>query len=475
MRPQKPFGLFLVLIILSGGFLSGIPRSAPSGPASAMAEGSGPRPATPDCFLPLEDGRCLPPPVRADQAPRPAARPAAAPASWKPGVVVKRKASTPPGAFRTVLAAAGFPEAEALAVPRWWRVPVPPGQDPEAVAARLRQRPDVEIAEVEREVRIAFTPNDTYYGDQWNLPKIRAPQAWDLVTGTSLVWIAIVDTGVDYTHPDLASSRLWLGYDFVNQDSDPMDDHGHGTHVAGIAGANTNNGRGVAGVCWGCDLLAVKVLDADGNGWDSEVAGGIRYAADWGVIYGKRTIINLSLGGPDDSPIIWDAVSYAQSQGALIMAAAGNANTSASFYPAAYPGVIGVSATDQNDQQASFSNYGPYVDIAAPGVNILSTYLAPYYADASGTSMAAPHVAGVAGLVWSSQPTYSANRVCGLLLGTARDLGSAGRDDFYGYGLVDAYAAALAAAPSGSPSSPPPLPYRIYLPLVVRNYIAVCP
>lgn len=459
--------LLLGIVVLIGSQL-GVPVSGSLEGMSAAA--------SPDCFLPLEDGQCLPPPVRADQAPRPAARPMAAPTPRRPGVVVKRKPSAPPGAFRAALAAAGFPEAKALALPRWWRVPVPPGQDPEAVATRLRQRPDVEIAEVEREVRITFNPNDPYYGFQWNLPKIRAPQAWDLVTGTSSVWIAIVDTGVDYNHPDLASSRLWLGWDYVNGDNDPMDDNGHGTHVAGIAGANTNNGQGVAGVCWGCDLLAVKVLDYDGSGWDSDVADGIWYAAYWGVAFGKRTIINLSLGGPYDSSVIRDAVSYAQGHGALVVAAAGNDNTSAPFYPAAYPGVIGVSATDSNNQRASFSNYGSYVDIAAPGVSILSTFPVPLtppgyepYDWIDGTSMAAPHVAGVAGLVWSVWCRASAETVQNILLSTATDLGDPGWDPYFGYGLVNAEAA-VRWRPAVTPV-PPPGPYRQYLPLVS----AACP
>ncbi len=452
--------LLLGIVVLIGSHL-GIPVSGSLEGMSAAA--------SPDCFLPLEDGQCLPPPVRADQAPRPAARPMAAPTPRRPGVVVKRKPSAPPGAFRAALAAAGFPEAEALALPRWWRVPMPPGQDPEAVATRLRQRPDVEIAEVEREVRITFTPNDPYYGYQWNLPKIRAPQAWDLVTGTSAVWIAIVDTGVNYTHLDLNSSRLWLGWDFANNDPDPMDDHGHGTHVAGIAGANTNNGIGVAGVCGGCDLLAVKVLRADGYGLDSRVADGIRYAADWGAAYGKRTIINLSLGSPDPSTILADAVSYAQSKGALIIAAAGNQGTNTLFYPAAYPGVIGVSATDSSDRRAWFSNYGSYVDIAAPGVDILSTYPGGYYTRLDGTSMAAPHIAGVAGLVWSVWCRASAETVQNILLSTATDLGDPGWDPYFGYGLVNAEAA-VRWRPAVTPV-PPPGPYRQYLPLVS----AACP
>ncbi|WP_322798287.1 S8 family serine peptidase [Thermoflexus sp.] len=465
--------LLLGVIVLIGSF-SGAPASGSSETA--------PTSAGPECFLPLEDGRCLPSPVPADAAPPPPARPQAASIPRRPGVVVKRRDAVAPGAFRSALAVAGFPNAEALAVPRWWRIPVPPGQDPERVAEQLRRHPAVEIAEVEREVRIAATPNDPYYGSyQWNLPRIRAPQAWDLTTGSSSVWIAVIDTGVDYTHPDLSSSRIWLGYDFVNNDPDPMDDEGHGTHVAGIAGANTNNSVGIAGVCWHCDLLAVKVLDQEGSGYDTDVADGIRYAVDWGAAHGKRTIINLSLGGSYPSSALADAVSYARSRGALLVAAAGNRNTSAPFYPAAYPGVIGVSATNSSDQRASFSNYGSYVDIAAPGVSILSTYpsnVYPYgylYLWASGTSMAAPHVAGVAGLVWSRRPTLTPDGVCDLLLSTADDLGVAGRDDFFGYGRLDAYEAVWAAQPPAS--SPPLLPgsYRLYLPLVMRNWVPICP
>ncbi len=452
--------LILTLIwVLSGLPGAGLWSSAPGAPGASAAPG---------CFLPLEDGRCLPPPAPADSVAASAAPPRAASASRGPGVLVKRRAEVPPGAFRAGLMVAGFPGAEALAVPRWWRVPVPPGQNPEAVARRLRQHPDIEVAEVDREVRIAFTPNDPYYGPyQWNLPRIRAPQAWDVVTGTSAVWIAIVDTGVDYTHPDLASPRLWLGWDFVNDDNNPMDDHGHGTHVAGIAGANTNNGVGVAGVCWGCDLLAVKVLNASGSGSDSDVASGIRYAADWGATYGKRTIINLSLGGPFPSSILADAVAYAQSQGALIIAAAGNNGVNQLFYPAAYPGVIGVAATDSADQQASFSNSGAHVDLAAPGVSILSTWPGSSYAYASGTSMATPHVAGVAGLVWSVWCLASADMIQNILLSTATDLGAPGWDPDFGYGLVNAEAA-VRWRPAVAPA-PPPGPYRQYLPLVTAS------
>jgi thermitase len=457
---------FKQLVLVLAWVLGGLPVARPWPGASGASAASA-------CFLPLEDGRCLPPPTPADSAPPPAADAQTASASRGPGVLVKRKADVPPGAFRAGLAAAGFPSAEALAVPRWWRIPVPPGEDPEALAARLRQRPDVETAEVDRPVRIAFTPNDPYYGPyQWNLPKIRAPQAWDVVTGTTQVVIAIVDTGVDYTHPDLASSRLWLGWDFANSDNNPMDDEGHGTHVAGIAGANTNNNRGVAGVCWGCGLLAVKVLDASGGGYDSWVADGIRYAADWGASSGKRTVINLSLGSPYPSSVLADAVAYAQGKGALIVAAAGNNGLNQLFYPAAYPGVIGVAATDSSDQRASFSNSGSHVDIAAPGVDILSTLNGGAYAWADGTSMAAPHVAGVAGLVWSARPALTASQVCGALLRTAVDLGTPGRDDIYGYGRLNAEAAVRSVVPP--PPGPPPGPYRVYLPLVMSPPF-VCP
>ena len=233
------------------------------------------------------------------------------------------------------------------------------------------------------------------------------------------------------------------------------DDFGHGTHVAGIAAAATNNGIGIAGISWGARVMPVKVLDQYGNGWYSDIADGIVYAADNGA-----KIINLSLGGAAASQTLCQAAAYAQQKGALLVAAAGNAGA-AVLYPAACDGVLAVAATDRSDQRASFSNYGPEVDLAAPGVDIYSTW--PWldgYFTKSGTSMAAPHVSGVAALVWSRWPEWTNMAVSRRITETAVDVDAAGWDPYTGWGRLDA---AAALAPSGDPAR------RVYLPLVTRG------
>lgn len=301
----------------------------------------------------------------------------------------------------------------------------------DAISAYEKMK-DVEYAEPNHYRHILATPNDTYYSYQWSLPKIKAPLAWDVTTGDA-VTVAVVDTGVDYGHEDLAG-KVINGYDFINNDNNAMDDHWHGTHVAGTVATATNNSKGIAGVSWGAKILAVKVLDSNGGGTDLTVANGIKYAADNGA-----KVINLSLGGPGYSSTLADAVAYAQSKGCIIVAAAGNENTSEASYPAAYWNVIGVAATDSNDNRASFSNYGWYVDVAAPGVDIASCYAATGgYAYASGTSMATPHVAGLAALTLSRYPNRNSSQLIRTLQETVDDLGATGNDAYYGYGRINA-------------------------------------
>lgn len=271
--------------------------------------------------------------------------------------------------------------------------------------------------------------NDSLYPNQWALPKI----SWDKLDATSSAYnpatpsskIAVVDTGVDYNHPDL-SGKVDTGedWDFVNNDSDAMDDNLHGTHVAGIAAANTNNTLGVAGVSVNTNtILPVKVLNQSGSGYYSWVAAGIIYAADHGA-----RVINLSLGGNSRSTTLENAVNYAWNKGAVVVAAAGNSNNSSKTYPGAYPNAMAVWASDQNDNKASFSSYGSWVDIGAPGVNILSTIplskdtkdgLQDGYYLANGTSMATPGVAGLAGLILSQHPDWSALQVRSKIESTA--------------------------------------------------------
>ncbi|MBN1451973.1 MAG: peptidase S8 [Anaerolineales bacterium] len=287
-------------------------------------------------------------------------------------------------------------------------------------------------------------PNDTGWNNQYGLVNIRAPQGWDFATGSTAVTIAIVDTGVDYGHLDLAG-KLLAGYDFVNGDPNPQDDNGHGTHVAGIAAAASNNGSGVAGVSWGARILPVKVLDAFGNGTYADTASGIIWAADNGA-----QVINLSLGGDSPSSVLADAVNYADGQGAILVAAAGNTGINSVLYPARYPNVLAVAATDNADNRAGFSNYGPEVDLAAPGVDIYSTWPGGYGYD-SGTSMSAPFVTGLVAILYGLPGNASPDGIAWQMESTALDIESAGWDQYSGYGLIQMDAAIRAALPQPIP------------------------
>lgn len=261
------------------------------------------------------------------------------------------------------------------------------------VVSALQQNPNVVYAEPNYLFHATWTPNDTYYDYQYGPQLTNTDWAWDIVRGSSRQEIAVIDTGVDYTHSDLDEKTI-LGYDFVDNDYNPMDLNGHGTHVAGIAAAETNNANGIAGMAPYTAILAVRVLDANGGGSLADVADGIRYAADMGA-----EVINLSLGCNCDTRTLENAVNYAWNQGAVVVAAAGNSGTSTTFEPASYENVIAVAAVDRDDRLASFSNYGSWVDVAAPGVDIASTYPGQRYVYMSGTSMASPHVAGLAALL----------------------------------------------------------------------------
>ncbi|MCX9013172.1 MAG: S8 family peptidase, partial [Candidatus Methanoperedens sp.] len=286
-------------------------------------------------------------------------------------------------------------------------------------------------------VHSGSTPNDPKWNLQWGPRKIYAPEAWDYQKGSTTVVIAILDSGVDYNHEDLAG-RVYQGYDFVNNDSDPMDDriNSHGTHVAGIAGAIMNNSKGIAGVAQS-NIFAVKVLNNNGDGTTGNLASGIRYAAN-----NSAKIISMSIWAYINDPDVEAASNYAYyTKGSLLVAGSGNSGIEQILYPAALDTVIAVGATDSNDQRASFSNYGSRLELVAPGVDINSTIRNNQYANESGTSMAVPHVSGVAALIWSQYPTFSNEKVREVLRNTAVDLGSSGKDIEYGYGKVNAYAA----------------------------------
>ena len=253
---------------------------------------------------------------------------------------------------------------------------------------------------------IASTVNDPRAGEQYSLSRMAVPQAWDTARGDGIV-IAVVDSGVDFDHHDLTGKAVSRGRDLVDNDNDATDTHGHGTHVASIAAAATDNGVGMAGVGYAARLLPVRVLGVNGSGGTATIAEGIAWAADNGA-----RVINLSLGSSYPSQTLQAAVEYAAGKGALVVCAAGNNGNSQPLYPAAYPACLAVGATDSADRLAGFSNRGAaWVDVAAPGAGVLGALRGGGWQAWDGTSMAAGQVSGVAALVWSAHPTWTAAQV----------------------------------------------------------------
>jgi thermitase len=297
-----------------------------------------------------------------------------------------------------------------------------------------------------------FVPNDPYWSLQWGPQKIEADWAWNTTTGSHSVIVAVIDSGIDYTHPDLAANYVTGGRDWVNDDEDPLDDFGHGTHCAGIIAAVLNNAVGIAGIA-NVSIMAEKGLDAYGSGWEDDLANAIIHAVDQGA-----DILSNSWGGYGESYLIHDAVQYAYNHSVLVVAAAGNDAWSRKSIPAAYDEVVAVTATDSYDAPASFTNFGDWVEVAAPGVDIYSTMptyhvtLNDYgysmnYDYMSGTSMACPHAAGVAALIWSQFPNATRDWVRAQLRYTGDDLGDPGFDEYYGYGRINARKAVEQAPP----------------------------
>ena len=297
----------------------------------------------------------------------------------------------------------------------------------------------------------SLDPNDPYYKTiQWHHSSIDTPGAWAINTGSNNIIIAIVDTGIDLSHPDL-SSKILPGYNFFANNNNPIDENGHGTAVSGTAAALTNNGIGVAGVSWNSKILPVRISDPTGSATYSAMAQGIIYAADNGA-----RVINISFGGASSSTTLQDAINYAWSKNAVIVAAAGNDSGNGYRGPVSFPAacdhVLGISAIQLGDTLASFSNYGKEIDLAAPGDNIYTTYatnMGAAYKDMSGTSFSSPIVAGVAALILSKNPKLTNTDVVNILENNTNDLGSAGFDTSFGYGKVNAYKA-LSATPIDS-------------------------
>lgn len=290
------------------------------------------------------------------------------------------------------------------------------------------------------------TPDDELFEQyQWNLRRLGLPQAWGLTTGSPSVIIAILDTGVSHGHPDLAR-KLIPGYDFVNDSGFPDDDHGNGTHVAGIAAAETNNRSGIAGIAWQARLMPVKVLDRAAYGDPARAAQGVVWAVDHGA-----SIINLGLAGTTRSPELEEAIRYAYDRGVLTVAPVASNGTSEVSYPAASPYVLAVSATDRQDRRLPSSNTGDYISVAAPGEQVASTFRSPggadTYAVAGTTAQAAAQVTGVAALLLAINPQLRPDDIRSILEASADDAGPPGRDSETGFGRINAARATLFAAP----------------------------
>ena len=318
-----------------------------------------------------------------------------------------------------------------------------------SIITSLKQDPNVEYVEPNYIYSAIFTPNDPGRSQQYAWNNIQAYQAWDVTQGSSSVVIGIVDTGIQRTHPDL-DAKITGGWDYVQNDNAPDDGNGHGTHVGGTSAAETNNATGGAGTCPNCRLMPVRVLDNNGSGSLTNVANGINFAANNGA-----KVINLSLGGPG-STTLQNAVNNAWNLGSFLACAAGNSNTSstANAYPAAYSNCFAIASTTSTDARSSFSNYGTWVEVAAPGSSIYSTWLNSGYNTISGTSMATPHVAGLAGLLASQGLNNSAikSRIC-----STSDAIS-GTGSLWTCGRINAFRAVTGSGggtPTPTPTSPP--------------------
>jgi thermitase len=392
--------IFCVLCIFVLGALSGAPLAARAQPAN----------------VPAADG----------------------PTGYVPDEVLVKVRASAPSALRKNLGKLGKATDSGLALSdgSLLVLKVPAGTV-EKTIADLQKQPGVVYAEPNYYVYAQdVIPNDPEWPSQYGPRHIHAPAAWEISKGSTGVTIAILDSGVDFSQPDLAP-KLVVGRSFVVGADTPQDDYGHGTQVAGVAAAVTNNHEGIAGISWGARILPVKVLDSTGSGWSDDVAAGIYFAANSGA-----RVINLSLGGPippEYTHTLCNAVTYAVDLGVVVVAAAGNSYGAGVYYPGACPGALAISATDQTDQFAFFSSQGPEVALAAPGVDIISV---GWLADpnplvpGSGTSFSAPFVSGAAAILLGIPGNRYSSDVIRQLETTAKDLGPGGWDEFYGYGLL---------------------------------------
>jgi subtilisin family serine protease len=377
---QAPLGPLLPPLCIVPPLLVSCPETPPPGPAPP------PEPVTAEPAPPVEPPPVVvtPTQVRYDEH----------------RILVRLRKGTAPRAAAAAFKRAGVTVERRLRKIGFYLVRAPEGQREKALTSLRGERA---VKQAEREVLVDALdtqPHDPSWADQWGLQRARFPRAWDATRGSSRIVVAVLDTGVTASHPDLKGA-VGPGFAFVNLDSDPSDDGGHGTAVAGIIAARGDNGIGLAGACWTCTIMPVKVLDAEGRGDTTRVAAGIIWAADHGA-----DVINLSLGAPGTTDALSAAVRYAIAKNVVVVAAAGNSGSAIPFHPAAEASVLGVAATNEQDRLYTWSNRGPWVEVAAPGCNV-APWTGGAYISLCGTSAAAPLVSGLAALVVAAQPRPS--------------------------------------------------------------------
>ena len=332
-------------------------------------------------------------------------------------------------------------------------IPKVKGITPEAFVETYKGnfKNEIEYAEPDYYVEPALVPNDEWYANwQLALQFMGSEAAWDITTGSASVPIAILDSGADFSHFDL-QVRLVAGWDFVGNDADPTDENGHGTSVTGVAGAKTNNGLGIAGITWINPIIIVRIGDHYGYTTSARMAQGITYAADRGA-----RVANLSYAGTSYPSSVADAVQYAWGKGTVVVAGAGNSADSVPHYPAALPKVVGVSGLEDHDLLVYYSNYGSWIDVSAP-CSARTLMMEGYIADIGGTSISAPYVTGLLGLVFAANPSLTPQQAVDIVTQNTKDLGDPGFDQYYGWGKIDLFKA-VNAAKNGSLPTPSPSP-----------------
>jgi thermitase len=350
-------------------------------------------------------------------------------------ILLKPKANLSEQALETLLNVHGAKQVGAIEQIDVRILKVPAAHQ-ERIVEALSHNPNVEFAEVDELRPLEATPNDYWYPAQWHLPRMSTPAAWDMTVGSSSITIAILDTGIEGTHPDLAP-KMVAGWNFYDGNSNTADVNGHGTMVAGAAAASSNNTAGVASVAWGCKIMPIRISDTAGLATFSAMASGLTWAADRGA-----RVANISYAA-SDSASVSTAAKYFQGKGGVVTVSSGNQGTFSSTTDNPY--VLTVGGVDGNDVIYSWSNTGNNIDVVAPGGGIRTTYLNGTYSAVSGTSAAAPLVAGVAALVLSANPSLTGAQALDIVRRNTDDLGTSGWDTSYGTGRVNAYRAVLAA------------------------------